>query len=117
MSKKAIYKDTIKKNTIVEMQNLGVYKVEYNRVIDIYSELLEQYERLTAEYKRDNYKYKSTTAASGDKKSPLVSTLESLRKDILQYSDRLCLNPKANMKEPVGKKRKSKLAEALDEFS
>lgn len=29
------------------------------------------------------------------KKSPVVATLESLRKDILAYSDRLCLNPKS----------------------
>ena len=29
------------------------------------------------------------------KKAPIVATLESLRKDIATYSDRLCLNPKA----------------------
>ena len=45
-----------------------------------------------------------------EKKSPLVQTLETLRKDILSYSDRLCLNPKAltedklktNKAKPVG---------------
>ncbi|MNC81991.1 hypothetical protein D3C75_1353250 [compost metagenome] len=40
-------------------------------------------------------RYQVKTADGGAKKAPIVATLESLRKDILAYSDRLCLNPKA----------------------
>lgn len=92
------------------MKTLGVYKPSYDRLIDIYAELMEQYESLTAKYKESEYQYGEPTADGGIKKSPLVSTIENLRKDILQYSDRLCLNPKANQtnekerpnKEPSG---------------
>ena len=61
-------------------------------------------------YKCDEY-----TAAGGTKKSALISTLETLRKDMLAYSDRLCLNPKSIESVTINgpKKKKSKLAEAL----
>ena len=35
------------------------------------------------------------SAQGGFKKSPVVTAAENLRRDILQYSDRLCLNPKS----------------------
>ena len=53
------------------------------------------------------------TADGGAKKSPLSMTIESLRKDILLYSDRLMLNPKARADAGKGKPKKSRLAEAL----
>lgn len=95
MAGKALTKDTIKTNTIKKMRRLGVYKPEYDDIIDIYSELTEQYRRLTKIYRNDGFEYSTTTADGGGKKNPIVATLESLRKDILQYSDRLCLNPRA----------------------
>lgn len=113
MARKAINKETIKKNVIANMKKLGVYKAEYNDVIDVYSEIKEQYERLTKEFEKSGYAYEVGTGAEGVKKSPLITTLESLRKDILQYSDRLCLNPKANQDKMTEKKKKSTLATAL----
>lgn len=115
MAGKAVCKETIKKNTIEDMKKLKTYKPEYDACIDIYAELMEQYARLTKKFKDAGYKIEEPTAEGGSKKAPIVATLESLRKDILQYSDRLCLNPKANM--PLGKingkKRTSPLADAL----
>lgn len=114
MSRKAICKEKIKENTIKEMKNLGVYKVEYTPIIDIYAQLREEYERLTAEFKKNKYKYSETSVTGGAKKSPLVSTLEGLRRDILSYSDRLCLNPKSMMEEKNKKtEKKSVLSEAI----
>ena len=115
MAGKAICKETIKKNTIANMKKLGVYKPEYDACIDIYSELMEQYARLTKEFKDTKYKIEESTADGGKKKAPIVAALESLRKDILQYSDRLCLNPRANIPagKNLGKKAASPLAEAL----
>lgn len=117
MPRKATNKDTIKKNTISDMKRLGVYKPQYDRVIGIYSELCEQYEKLTQKFVSSNYNCVSDTGAGGEKKDPLVATLESLRKDILQYSDRLCLNPKADSNVDPPKAGKSKLAEALGKLS
>lgn len=111
MAGKAICKETIKKNTIADMKKLGTYKPEYDPCIDIYAELMEQYERLTKKFKESNYKFEEFTSDGGKKKAPIVATLESLRRDILQYSDRLCLNPKANM--VSGKKQEEKALSPL----
>jgi phage terminase small subunit len=117
MPRKAINKDTIKKNTISDMKKLGVYKPEYDRVIEIYSELCEQYELYTKQLKAQKYKCDEYTAAGGTKKSALISTVETLRKDILAYSDRLCLNPKSLGAITIDKnKKKSKLTNVLDSF-
>ena len=113
MPGKPICRETIKKNTIADMRKLGIYKAEYLPIIDIYCEMREQYERLTAEYRKSGYKYDEETSEGGSKKAPIVATLESLRRDILQYADRLCLNPKVFLKDVPVKKKKSALAEAL----
>lgn len=114
MPGKAIRKETIKKNTVNDMKKLGTYKPEYEPIIDIYSELREQYELYTKQLKDNKYKCDEYTAAGGTKKSALISTIETLRKDILQYSDRLCLNPKAMQSEKSDKKKKiSRLGAAL----
>lgn len=88
-------KETIKRRTISDMKELDVHKSQYNRVIDIYAELLFQYLKLNEEFEEGGYKYESYTAAGGAKKSPIVATLKSLRKNILAYFDRLCLNQKS----------------------
>ncbi|MBB6451994.1 phage terminase small subunit [Salirhabdus euzebyi] len=110
-------KETIKRRTIQDMKKLGVHKTQYNRMIDIYSELVYQYLKLNDEFESGGYQYESYTAAGGAKKSPIVATLESLRKDILAYSDRLCLNPKSTMQPGKGNKGKeSKLAGVLSKL-
>lgn len=114
MPGKAIRKETIKKNTVNDMKKLGVYKAEYDPIIDIYCEMREQYELYTKQLKDKEYKCDEFTAAGGTKKSALVSTIEILRKDILQFSDRLYLNPKAMQDDKnKNKNKKSKLGEAL----
>ena len=115
MPGKAIRKESIKKNTVADMTKLGVYKAESEPIIDIYCEMREQYELYTKQLKDKAYKCDEYTAAGGTKKSALISTIETIRKDILLYSDRLKLNPKSFADdEPKDKKKKSKLAEALN---
>ncbi len=107
-------KETIKRATIKDMKVLGIHKPEYNRLIDIYAELVAQYNELTEKFKDGGYQYEVETDQGGKKKAPIVATLETLRKDILAYSDRLCLNPQAmKTTKPDGGKKKSKLAAAL----
>lgn len=118
MPQPPIRKDTIAHNTRVAMKNLGVYRPEYEPLILIFAELSEQYKRLTAEFVKSGYAYSEKTAEGGTKKAPIVATLETLRKDILQYSDRLCLNPRAMKdfdKEP--EKVESELEKALKGLS
>lgn len=106
-------KETIKRATIRDMKRLGVYKPQYNRLIDIYAGLVHQYLTLLDEFERGGRQYETPTAAGGKKKSAIVSTLEGLRKDILQYSDRLCLNPKAFENVTAEPASASKLLKAL----
>lgn len=98
------------------MGKLGVYKPQYHRIIDIYAELNAQYLELNKEFIDGGFQYEVDTAQGGSKKSPIVSTLETLRKDILAYSDRLCLNPKALESVTPDKKKQSSLAKALSEL-
>lgn len=104
MARKATTKDTIAKNTIRDMKKLGVYKPEYNPLIDVYADMMSQYIKANQEFVKGGYRYETTTAAGNPKKSGIVATLENLRKDILAYSDRLCLNPKSMNIEPPSKK-------------
>lgn len=113
MAKPISSKATIKKNTIRDMKNLGVYRSEYESLIDVYSDLLSQYLRANKEFEQSGYQYETETAAGGTKKSAIVATLESLRKDLLAYSDRLCLNPKAIQSVTTDTPKQSKLAQLL----
>jgi len=113
MARKAKYKDTIKKNTIDAMARLRTYKQEYDPIIEVYAEMWEQYYIYTKQLEDAGYKCDEFTAAGGTKKSALVSTIETLRKDILQYSDRLQLNPKALADKGTSDKKESTLAKAL----
>ncbi|MDR7870318.1 MAG: P27 family phage terminase small subunit [Tissierellaceae bacterium] len=109
-------KETIKRRTIEDMKKLGTHKSQYNRLIDIYSELVFQYLTLNNEFEEGGYQYEVATDQGGTKKSPIVATLETLRKDILAYSDRLCLNPKSLETVTVEKGNKSKLASVLSKL-
>lgn len=81
--------------TVGRMKSLGVYREEYDGTIHIYAQLCEQYLTLTDRFERSKYKIQTQSAQGGMKKAPIVAALEALRKDLLAYSDRLCLNPKS----------------------
>jgi len=107
-------KETIKRATIKDMKALGIHKPQYNRLIDIYAETVHQYLRAVSDFEESNYQYETETAAGNPKKSGIVAAMETLRKDILQYSDRLCLNPKSLESITIEKKEKSTLARVLN---
>lgn len=106
-------KSVIKRATIRAMKELGTYKKEFDPLIEIYAELREQYAVLSGRFAAGGYPFEVSTADGGSKKAPIVATLESLRKDILAYTDRLCLNPKTIDGITVETKKQSVLAAAL----
>ena len=77
-----------------EMEGLGTYRTEFDTMIKIYVGLVEQYADIQNRLNRTGA-LQTKSAQGGFKKSPIVTAAENLRRDILQYSDRLCLNPKA----------------------
>ncbi len=110
-------KDAIKRATIRDMKALHIYKKQYDRLIEIYSDLVAQYNRLNEEFANSGYQVESETGQGGTKKAPIVTTLETLRKDILAYSDRLCVNPKSLETVTVDKQGKSVIAAALSSLN
>lgn len=104
MARKATTKETIARNTKNDMKNLGIYKPEYDPLINVYADMMSQYLKANDEFIEGGYQYEVETAAGNPKKSAIVATLENLRKDILAYSDRLQLNPKSLNVEPPKEK-------------
>ncbi len=109
-------KESVVGQVVEDMRKLGVYKDQYISLIGIYADLNIQYEIALKEFEDSGYQYETETAAGGTKKSAIVATLESLRKDILAYSDRLCLNPKSLGSVTPEGNNKSKLAMVLQEL-
>lgn len=101
-----------------EMKSLGVYKKEYNNLIDIYAGMLHQYQLFEYEFEESGYQiteeYTNKAGATNQRKVPLLTAMESLRKDIVSYSDRLCLNPKTLFSEPP--KKEGNTGSPLDRF-
>lgn len=75
-------KDTIKRRTISYMKELNTYKKQYNQLIEVYSDLLLQYYILTKQFEETGYEVVVATEKSDGKKSPILASLENLRKDI-----------------------------------
>ena len=107
---------TIKQQVVADMEGLGTYKPEYDNIITIYADLLAQYDEAQKRFEESGRQYETYTAAGGTKKSAIIATIENLRKDIIAYSDRLCLNPKSVETVTTEGKHTSKLAEALNRF-
>jgi len=92
-----------------DMKKLGTYKPEFEPLIEIYSQLRDQYEVLTKQFKDSGYEYSEETM-QGSKKAPIVTTLESLRKDILSYATQLGLTPQGLLKTDESAFRKKKVS-------
>jgi phage terminase small subunit len=110
----------VEQRTKKNMQNLGIYKTEFDMTISIYASLVEQYQTIEKEFKESKFKVEEKTN-SGAKKSPVVGALENLRKDILSYSNSLGLTPQGLRKisdemKVEKKKPQSKLEQALNNF-
>lgn len=98
-----------------DMKALGIFKPEFAPMIEVYSQLMTQYEALTKIFKKSGYQYEVNTS-TGSKKAPIVTTLETLRKDILNYANMLGLTPLGLLKtndKAFSTVKKSELEEAL----
>lgn len=103
-----------------QMKKLGTYKAEYDKVIKIFAGMLFQYQEFEEQFEASGYKlteeYTNKAGATNERKVPLYTAMESLRKDIAAYSDRLCLNPKALETVTTDTTKKSKLASVLSDL-
>lgn len=115
MAKGKNYANEIRKS----MNNLGTYKAEYEPAIQILAGMRKQYDLIVKEFEENGFQYSEQTE-NGSKKAPIITTMESLRKDILSYMNALGLVPRVagQMKELPQKaeKKKSPLAAALEQL-
>ena len=81
------------------MESLDVYRKEFDPLIEVYAGMLMKMEKCEKAFEESGEQLtvieENSKGAVNEKKAPLVTVMESLRKDILAYSDKLCLNPKA----------------------
>lgn len=106
------------RNRVVEnMKSLGVYRKEFEDVINIYVNMLHRLKHLYKEFEESGYEveveYTNKAGATNYRKTPLYLSIEKLENDIITYSDRLCLNPRAIENITKDEGTNSKLDEAL----
>lgn len=106
-------RQTIIDRTVRYMKALGTYKVQYKQLIEIYADMIYQYNYLSREFERSGFAVTVETERSGGKKSPVLVSLENLRKDIGTYSDKLMLNAKSYNAEIEKPKEEQSVVAAL----
>src|SRR5699024_7003373 len=98
------------------MKEMGTYRKEYRDTINIYADMMRDYMIARRDFEETGRRYETETAAGNPKKSGIVDAIEKLRRDILQYSDRLGLNPKSLETITAESGRKSVLADVLNKI-
>lgn len=108
---------SIKNNIVKQMKALGTYRKEFETIIDIFAGMVYQYQNLSEEYAARGYPvtdiHVNKAGAENERKVPILTAMEILRKDILSYSNQLMLNPKS-LGEIVEQNDKSPLKEVLN---
>lgn len=81
------------------MKHLGMYSDDYDQIVDVYVGMLAQYQAFEKAFEESGYQiteeYTNKAGATNDRKTPIYSAMEALRKDLASYSNILCLNPKS----------------------
>lgn len=113
---KPVTAKSIKSKVIKQMKELGTYRKEFDMIIDIFSGMLFQYQKLAQDYADMGYPvtdvYVNKVGAENERKVPILTAMEILRKDILSYSNQLMMNPKS-LGEVVEQDNGSVLTEVL----
>lgn len=125
----AIVKEKLRKNVVDNMKHLGVYRDDFEHIIDVYVDMLLQYKMFEQQFANSGYKitdeYTNKAGATNERKTPIYTAMEALRKDLAKYSDLLCLNPRSyervkKPEVPIRKKEpekpQSKLVRALGDM-
>ena len=113
---KPVTAKSIKSKVIKQMKELGTYRKEFDMIIDIFSGMLFQYQKLAQDYADMGYPvtdvYVNKAGSENERKVPILTAMEILRKDILSYSNQLMMNPKS-LGEVVEQDNGSVLTEVL----
>lgn len=103
------------------MKTMRTYRPEYRLMIDKLAGMLHQYDIFEKEFAENGYKltepYTNKAGATNDRKVPTYTAMETLRRDILTYSDRLFLNPKSVGEIVESDNKGSSLGNAIKELT
>lgn len=92
-------KKKLRDDIVAKMKHLGVYSENYDHTIDTYVGMLRQYLTFEKQFEESGYQitdeYTNKAGATNERKTPIYTAMESLRKDLAKYSDLLGLNPRA----------------------
>lgn len=95
-----------KQLVIEDMEALGTYRQEFDGIITIYVDMLNEYSVAHQRFIDGGQVYAVQGARGQDKKNPVLSSMETLRKDILMFSTALRLNPNAFFKSVTAEAKK-----------
>ncbi len=84
-------------STKEKMEQLGVYKPEFDDTIKRYLQACTEYRALHARYRKEKYPATVETP-TGPKKNPLLTAIEGLRRQIASDETALGLNPAGLLK-------------------
>ncbi len=125
MSKAAAIKTKItktKNQTVKRMENLGIYKPEFENSINRYAELKIQYDILTEKWYETGCeiteKYTNKAGATNMRKTALYLSIENMRKELNELENILGLTPKglkAIRAKGFGEKKQSALDRLLND--
>lgn len=85
------------KKVRAKMENLGVYKDEFAPTVERYVKLSREFDKIYKEYSENGCQY-AASSGGAERKSAIVMTLETLRRDLLQLEESLGLTPRGLMK-------------------
>ena len=108
------YKSKVHAIVVQDMKQLGVYKPEFNGIIDLYVDMVAQYNLAWDEFVESGCVAECKTKAGGVRKTAALTTMEELRRQIGTYADRLCITPKTQKAEE--QKAGSKLEQVFAEI-
>lgn len=85
------------KKTKENMQALQTYRPQFDSVIEAYAQTKQIYQACMRQFYQDGCKitesYTNKAGATNDRKTALYLTIETLRKDIINYENILGLTP------------------------
>lgn len=108
------YRESVRKIVVQDMKKLGVYKKEFDGIIDLYVDMVAQYNLAWEEFVESGCVAECKTKAGGVRKTAALTTMEELRRQIGTYADRLCITPKTQKVEE--QKAGSKLEQVFAEI-
>lgn len=86
------------KETVKNMETLGIYRSEFDKIIQRYAEIRVQSDMLNEQWAKEGYKvteeYTNKSGATNERKTALYTIIENLRSELTELENLLGMTPK-----------------------